>query len=150
MADRGQTPEGGRAVAIAAAAEAFHEAVFDLDVLLHIVAERISSATGDYCSVALVSPDGHRFQPLVAYHANPNLVEDSRQFLGVSMDIEASGVWTRVFRDRKPVVIPIDPDHPPPDMAPHQVLHMKRWRIREAALLPLIARDQLVGGLNLN
>ena len=150
MADREQTPEGGRASAIASAAEAFHEAVFDLDVLLHIVAERISSATGDFCSVALVSPDGRRFQPLVAYHADPQLVEDSRQFLGVSMDIEASGVWTRVFKDRKPLVIQIDPDHLPADMAPHQVLHMKRWRIREAALLPLIARDQLVGGLNLN
>jgi hypothetical protein len=60
-----------RSAAIAEAAEAFHEAVFDLDVLLHIVAERISCATGDYCSVALLSPDGRRFQALVAYHADP-------------------------------------------------------------------------------
>ena len=82
-----------RSASIAEAAEVFHEAVFDLDVLLHIVAERISRATGDYCSVGLVSTDGQRFQPLVAYHPDPALIEDSRQFLGVSMDIDAAGPW---------------------------------------------------------
>jgi GAF domain-containing protein len=137
-------------MAIAEASDAFHEAVSDLDVLLHIVAERVSRATGDYCSVGLVSSDGLRFQPLVAYHTDPTLVEDSRPLLGVSMDIEAAGAWVRVFKERKTVVIPIDPDHLPPDLAPHQILRMRKWRIREAALIPLIARDQLVGGLNLN
>src|SRR5437879_4746925 len=139
MAERDLGQVSRRSAAIAAAAEAFHEAVYDLDVLLHTVAERISRATGDYCSVALVSPDGRRFQPLVAYHSDPKLVEDSRQFLGVSMNIEAAGVWTRVLRERKTLVIPIDPDHLSPEMAPHQVLHMRRWRIREALLIPLVA-----------
>jgi PAS domain S-box-containing protein len=139
-----------RSAAIAEAAEAFHEAVFDLDVLLHIVAERISRATGDYCSVGLVSPDGKRFQPLVAYHADPKLIEDSRPFLGVSMDVDAAGPWARVFRERRSVILAIDPDHLPPNMAPHQVRHIQRWRMREAALIPLIARDTVVGGLNLN
>lgn len=139
-----------RSEAIAGAAEAFHEAVFDLDVLLHIVAERISRATGDYCSVALVSPDGRRFQPLVAYHSDPRLVEDSRPFLGVSMDIDAAGPWARVLKERQSMIIAIDPDHLPPDMAPHQLRHIQRWRMREAALIPLIARDTVVGGLNLN
>src|SRR5712692_5783443 len=137
-------------MAIAEAADAFHEAVSDLDVLLHIVAERVSRTTGDYCSVGLVSPDGLRFQPLVAYHTDPTLVDDSRQFLGVSMDIESAGAWVRVFKERKTIIIPIDPDHLPPDLAPHQVRHMQRWRMREAALIPLIARDTVVGGLNLN
>jgi len=151
-ADQQPVPTGAtdRSAAIAEAAEAFHEAVFDLDVLLHIVAERISSATGDYCSVALVSPDGRRFQPLVAYHADPKLIEDSRPFLGVSMDVDAAGPWARVLRERRSVIIAIDPDHLPPDMAPHQVRHIQRWRMREAALIPLIARDTVVGGLNLN
>ena len=153
LADDNQHGPAGvsaRTAAIAEAAEAFHEAVFDLDILLHVVAERISRATGDFCSVALVSPDGKRFQPLVAYHSDPMLIEDSRQFLGVSMDVEAAGVWVRVLKERRSLIIPIDPDHLPPEMAPHQVRHMKRWRVREAALIPLIAHDKVVGGLNLN
>jgi PAS domain S-box-containing protein len=137
-------------MAIAEASDAFHEAVSDIDVLLHVVAERVSRATGDYCSVGLVSSDGLRFQPLVAYHTDPTLVEDSRPLLGVSMDISAAGAWVRVFKERKTVIVPIDPDHLPPDLAPHQVLRMRKWRIREAALIPLIARGQIVGGLNLN
>lgn len=148
-ADLGPT-SSARSEAIAGAEEAFHEAVFDLDVLLHIVAERISRGTGDYCSVGLVSPDGRRFQPLVAYHSDPRLVEDSRPFLGVSMDIDAAGPWARVLKERQTVITAIDPDHLPPDMAPHQVRHIQRWRIREAALIPLIASDTVVGGLNLN
>src|SRR5713226_9491913 len=135
MPEARQTRAGDRSRAIAEAAEAFHEAVFDLDVLLHIVVERISRATGDFCSVALVLPDGRRLQPLVAFHSDPQMMEDSRQFLGVSMDLDAAGPWARVVRDRRSLVIPMDPDNLPAGMAPHQVLHMKRWRIREAAMI---------------
>jgi GAF domain-containing protein len=139
-----------RAAAIADATRAFEAAVPNLLELLQIVAERVAITTGDYCSVALVSSDGQRFEPLVAFHTNPMLVEESRQFLGMSMDIEATGPWKQVLRDRETAVLQIDPDHPSEGMAPHQLLHIQRWRIREAALIPLVAGGSVVGGLNVN
>src|SRR5260370_1181616 len=35
-------------------------------------------------------------------------------------------------------------------MAPHQIRSIQRWRIREAVMIPMIAEDRVVGGLNLN
>ena len=55
-----------------------------------------------------------------------------------------------MLQERRPVVIPIDPDHLPPNVAPHQARHIQKWRMRESAMLPMIAQDRVVGGLNLN
>jgi PAS domain S-box-containing protein len=66
------------------------------------------------------------------------------------MELDAAGPWKSVLRDRRPVVVSIDPDHLPANIAPHQARHIQKWRIREAAMIPMVARDRVVGGLNLN
>jgi len=140
----------GRLAAIAEATGAFSDAVPDIEALLAIVAEQISRASGDFCAVVLLSADGRSVEPVAAYHPDPNVMEDARQMLGVRMDIDASGVWKSVIQERRPVVIDIDPDHLRPDLAPHQRRHIERWRMRQSALIPMIAQDTVVGGLNLN
>ncbi|TMD73946.1 MAG: response regulator [Chloroflexi bacterium] len=139
-----------RLAAIAEAAGAFSDAVPDIEALLGIVAEQISRATGDFCAVVLLSADGRHVEPVAAYHPNPQVMEDARHLLGVRMDLEASGVWKSVLGERRPVVIDIDPDHLPPNLAPHQRRHIERWRMRQSALIPMVAHDTVVGGLNLN
>ncbi len=144
---------GGHASRLAAIAEAtgaFSDAVPDIEALLAIVAEQISRATGDFCAVVLLSADGRSVEPVAAYHPDPKVMEDARHMLGIRMDIDASGVWKSVVQERRPVVIDIDPDHLPPNLAPHQRRHIERWRMRQSALIPMIAQDTLVGGLNLN
>ncbi|TME41596.1 MAG: response regulator [Chloroflexi bacterium] len=140
----------GRLAAIAEATGAFSDAVPDIEALLAIVAEQISRATGDFCAVVLLSADGRSVEPVAAYHPDPNVMEDARHMLGVRMDIDASGVWKSVIQERRPVVIEIDPDHLRPDLAPHQRRHIEKWRMRQSALIPMIAQDTVVGGLNLN
>src|SRR3989440_343502 len=139
-----------RLAAIAEAAGAFSDAVPDIEALLGIVAEQISRATGDFCAVVLLSADGRHVEPVAAYHPNPQVMEDARHLLGVRMDLDASGVWKSVLGERRPVVIDIDPDHLPPNLAPHQRRHIERWRMRQSALIPMVAHDTVVGGLNLN
>jgi len=121
-----------------------------MDALLGIVAEHISRATGDFCSVVLLSPDGQRIEPVAAFHADPRVLKDAKAFLGVPIEIDAAGPWKTVLRERRPVVISLDPDHLPANIAPHQARHIQKWRIREAAMIPMVARDRVVGGLNLN
>ena len=145
-----QADESGRLGAIGAAVDAFSEAVPDMEALLGIVAEHISRATGDFCSVVLLSPDGRRIEPLAAFHPDPRVLHDAKAFLGVPIELDAAGPWKTVLRERKTVVVKIDPDHLPANMAPHQARHIQKWRIREAAMIPMVARDRVVGGLNLN
>jgi PAS domain S-box-containing protein len=133
-----------------AAVDAFGEAVPDMEALLGIVAEHISRATGDFCSVVLLSPDGHRIEPLAAFHPDPRVLDDAKAFLGIPIELDAAGPWKTVLRERRTVVVRIDPDHLPENLAPHQASHIQKWRIREAAMIPMVVRERVVGGLNLN
>jgi len=139
-----------RLTAIVEATGAFSDAVPDIEALLGIVAEQISRVTGDFCAVVLLSSDGRRIEPVAAYHPDPEVMEDARHFVGVEMDLDSAGIWKSVLSERRPVVIAIDPDHLPPNLAPHQRRHIERWRMRESALIPMVAQDTVVGGLNLN
>jgi PAS domain S-box-containing protein len=121
-----------------------------MHALLGIVAEHISRATGDFCSVVLLSPDGQSIEPVAAFHPDPKVLRDAQAFLGVPIELDAAGPWKTVLRERRPVVISIDPDHLPSNLAPHQARHIQKWRIREAVMIPMVARDRVVGGLNLN
>jgi PAS domain S-box-containing protein len=148
--DQVQTEGSDRAVALAGASEAFIDAVPDVDALLNIIAEHISRATGDFCAVVLLSRDGRYIEPVAAFHPDPRLLEDATPLLGIPIEINASGPWKTVLQERRPVVMAIDPDHMPTNVAPHQARHIRKWRIRESAMIPMIAQDKVVGGLNLN
>ncbi len=146
-------PSGNRDARLAAleqAADVFSDAVPDVEALLSLVAEHISQATGDFCAVVLLSSDGKRIEPVAAFHPDPEVLHDASAFVGVSIDLDASGPWKTVLGERRTIVIEIDPDHLPPNMAPHQVRHIKRWRMREAVMVPMVAQDTVVGGLNLS
>src|SRR4029077_5809929 len=121
-----------------------------MDALLAIIAEQISRTTGDFCSVVLLSRDGRQIEPVAAFPPNPAVLEDAKQRVGVPMDLDAAGPWKTVLTERRPVVVAIDPDHLPADLPPHEMRSMQRWRIREAVMIPMIAGDRVVGGLNLN
>jgi PAS domain S-box-containing protein len=140
----------GRLAAIASASGAFSDAVPDMEALLAIVAEQISRATGDFCSVVLLSPDGRHIVPVAAFDPNPEVVRDVTPLLGIPMELGATGPWRTVIEERRPVVMAIDPDHLPANIAPHQARHIQKWRMRESAMIPMVSQDRVVGGLNLN
>jgi PAS domain S-box-containing protein len=144
------TDDSGRVAALAAASAAFSDAVPDIDALLAIVAEQISRTTGDFCAVVLLSPDGQRIEPVAAYHSDPTVVEDANVLIGSSIQIDASGPWKTALQERRSIVMEIDPDNLPANLAPHQARHIKRWRMRQAVMIPMIAQGRVVGGLNLN
>ncbi len=139
-----------RLAAVTEATDAFIDAVPDIEALLGIVAEQISRTTGDFCAVVLLSPDGQTIEPVAAYHPDPRVREDARHFVGASIALDSAGPWKTVIQERRPLVISIDPDHLPPNLAPHQKRHIERWRMRESVLIPMLAQDVVVGGLNLN
>src|SRR5437879_6639739 len=112
-----------------------------MEALLAIVAEQISRTTGDFCSVVLLSRDGRQIEPVAAFHPDPAVLQDAAQRLGVPMELDAAGPWKTVLTERRPVVIDIDPDHLPANMAPHQARHISKWRIRQAAMIPMRSEE---------
>ena len=152
--DTRQTSAAGdshaRLAAITEATDAFINAVPDIEALLGIVAEQISRTTGDFCAVVLLSPDGRTIEPVAAYHPDPRVMEDARHLVGSSIALDSAGPWKTVIQERRPFVISIDPDHLPPNLAPHQKRHIERWRMRQSVMIPMVAQDVVVGGLNLN
>ena len=122
---RAHPVEAGRISALAAATDAFSEAVPNIDALLSIVAEQISRTTGDFCSVVLLSADGTQVEPVAAYHPDPEVLEDARVRVGVPVDLEDAGPWKAVLQERRAVVMAIDPDHLPDNIAPHQARNIK-------------------------
>src|SRR5260370_30132175 len=104
-----------------------------MEALLGIVAEHISRATGDFCSVVLLSPDGRHIEPLAAFHPDPLVLQDAKALLGVPIELDAAAPWKSVLRDPRPVVVRIAPAPLPAHLAPHQARHIHKWRIRQAA-----------------
>src|SRR5437660_11163855 len=66
---------GARIRALAAVSHAFSEAVPDYEQLLRVVAERVAEATGDACTVRLLSEDGGWLNPVAGHHPDPALRE---------------------------------------------------------------------------
>src|SRR5258708_22755814 len=148
--DKLQPDDSGRLEAVAGAAAWFSAAVPGIEALLAIVAEQISRTTGGFCAVVLLSPDGQRIEPVAAYHPDPTVVEDANVLIGSSIQIDASGPWKTALQERRTIVIEIDPDNLPANIAPHQARHIKRWRMREAVMIPMIAPGRPVRLLNPN
>jgi hypothetical protein len=99
-----QNSTGGqkdRLAAIVEATGAFSDAVPDVDALLGIIAEHIGRATGDFCAVVLLSPDGRRIEPVAAYHSNPEVLEDASHFLHVPMELDSAGPWKTVLQEKR-------------------------------------------------
>ena len=126
-----------RLAAIAAASDAFSDAVPDIEALLDIVAEQISRTTGDFCAVVLLSPDARSIEPVAAHHPNPEVLKDAAAMLGAPIPLDASGPWKTVVTERRAVLIEIDPDRLPANVAEHQARHIKKWRMRQAAMIPI-------------
>src|SRR5437899_9621375 len=82
-----------RLAAIAAASDAFSDAVPDMEALLAIVAEHISRAPGDLCAVLLLSRDGKRVEPVAAYHPNHDMRDHARGLIRVPTATDRHGPW---------------------------------------------------------
>src|SRR5438309_2302975 len=119
-----------RLAAVTEATDAFIDAVPDIEALLGIVAEQISRTTGDFCAVVLLSPDGRTIEPVAAYHPDPRVMEDARHLLGTSIALDSAGPWKTVIQERRPLVISIDPDHLPPNLAKSRFLASMSHELR--------------------
>lgn len=89
--------------ALAAASRSFAEAVPDYEALLGTVAERIAEATGDACTVRLLSEGGLWLRPVAAHHPDPALKAAIWEVMRGTADRTDSGVWRPVVEEGRVV-----------------------------------------------
>jgi PAS domain S-box-containing protein len=135
--------------ALAAASRSFAEAVPDYETLLSTVAERVAEATGDACTVRLLSEDGLWLTPVAAHHPDPALKAAIWGVMQGKTDRTDSGVWRPVVEEGRVVRMTVPSQDVPPDASEAQAEFIRRHPMSAIMGVPLVARGRLLGGISL-
>ncbi|HET7486694.1 MAG TPA: response regulator [Acidimicrobiales bacterium] len=128
---------------------AFSEAVDDERALLALVADLIGQATGDACTVRLLSEDGSRLEPVSAYHPDPEGLKALRDAMARTDRRPDIGIWGPVMNERRPVRFTVTEEEAPASASPEQVAYLRAARIPGFVAAPLVARGRVIGGISL-
>ena len=134
---------------LAEASRAFAEAVPDYETLLQVVAERISEATGDACTVRLLSDDGRWLRPVAGHHPDPELKAAIWAVMEGSARWSDSGLWQTVVKERRTVRASVSPREALPGASEAQAEFMRRHQMCAIMGAPLVARGRIAGGISL-
>ena len=135
--------------ALAEASRAFAEAVPDYEALLGVVAERVSGATGDACTVRLLSEDGLWLRPVAGHHPDPELKAAIWDVMLDTAQRADAGVWRPVMEERRTIRVAVPPQGTPPDASAAQAEFIRRYPMTGIMGAPLLARGRVIGGLSL-
>jgi diguanylate cyclase (GGDEF)-like protein/PAS domain S-box-containing protein len=149
LSQTGRRSEAERLAAIVAATRAFSSDVPDYGALLRTVARSIAEATGDGCTIRLLSDDGERLVAVGGYHTDPEFRAALEAVVGETTERKDLGIWRRVLESRQAVHVAVNTEDLPADSAAQHVSFAKRWPIRDIILVPLVARGRALGGIAL-
>ncbi|HEX5851178.1 MAG TPA: PAS domain S-box protein [Rubrobacter sp.] len=138
-----------RLLALAAASRTFAEATLDHETLLRNVAEHVAEATGDACTVRLLSEDGTRLRPVAAHHPDPDLKRAIWEVVRDTDDRADSGLWRPVIEEERVVRVKVPSRGMPSDTSEAQAEFIRRHPISEIMGAPLVTRGRLLGGISL-
>ena len=132
---------------LARAAPVFSEAVLDYDRLLRRIVEYTADATGDACTLRLLSEDGTHLEPVAGHHPDPELraaIWASMQRTGEPATIR---LWRPVMEERRTVRHVLEPGAVPVDASDAQIDFMRRFPVCSVLVTPLVARGRVLGGM---
>ena len=135
--------------ALAAASRSFAAATPDQETILRAVAEHVAEATGDACTVRLISEDGLRLWPVAAHHPDPALRSAIWEVVRDTADRTDSGVWRPVVEEGRTVRMDVPPGAIPPGASEAQAEFIRRHPMSGILGAPLVARGRLLGGVSL-
>lgn len=98
----------------------------DYETLLQVAAERISEATGDACTVRLLSEDGRWLRPVAGYHPNPELMAAIWEAMSETAQRSDAGVWKPVIEEGRTVCRLVSPQEILPDASDAQAEFVRR------------------------
>jgi PAS domain S-box-containing protein len=134
---------------LAEVSRVFTEAVPDYETLLQTVAKCISEATGDACTVRLLSDDGTWLSPVAGHHPDPDLKVAIWNVMRESAQRSDIGVWKPVIQEQRTIRIDVPPQEVPPSASRAQAEFIRQHPMSAIMGAPLVARGRTIGGLSL-
>jgi HD-GYP domain-containing protein (c-di-GMP phosphodiesterase class II) len=126
----------------------FAEAVPDHAALLDTIARHLSEATGDACTVRLLSADGASLVPTASHFSDDATLQAMRTTMEVTQRADA-GLWAAVVARGEAVTYAMPPGSVPEEASDAQRAFIARYQPRHVMGVPLRAREHLLGGVGL-
>jgi HD-GYP domain-containing protein (c-di-GMP phosphodiesterase class II) len=126
----------------------FAEAVPDLSALLDTVARHLSEATGDACTVRLLSPDETTLVPVASHFADATTLAAMRSTMEVTQRAD-TGLWAAVVTKGEAVTYVLPAGSAPRAASPAQRAFIAEYQPRHIMGVPLRAREHLLGAVGL-
>ena len=139
----------GRQRFLARASHSFSSLVTDYEALLRTVAEEVAEATGDACTIRLLSDDGDWLRPVAGHHPDPELRRAIWQVMRESAQRADVGVWKPVIQEQRTIRAEVSTEGVPPDASPAQAEFARRHPMSAIMGAPLVARERAIGGISL-
>ena len=139
----------GRQRFMTQASHTFSGLVTDYEALLRTVAEEVAEATGDACTVRLLSEDGRWLRPVAGHHPDPELRRAIQEVMQESAQRADIGVWEPVVSQRRTIRLNNPSQEIPPYASPAQAEFMRRHPMSAILGAPLVARERTIGGISL-
>jgi K+-sensing histidine kinase KdpD len=134
---------------LAEASRAFAETGLDLQEALDRLTQRVVAALGDSCVVRLLSADGEWLEPAANYHPDPEARAFGETMLRAAPQRRTEGINGRVMATGQPVLIPVvDQDQFRAAIKPEYRSYYERFGTHSVLVVPLRARDRLIGVLS--
>ena len=130
------------------ASHLFAEAAPDVDSLLRLIAEYVAGATGDVCTIRLLSDDGLTLLPSAVYGPDAELHAAVREMMQRTTRRADIGLWRTIVEERRTFRSPV-PGAVPPGSSEEQAAVIRRYGVYDLIAAPLIARGQVLGGISL-
>lgn len=134
---------------LAEASRAFANVGLDLAEALNRLTRRVVAALGDTCLVRLLSADGEWLEVAASYHPNPEAQAFGDAMLRDTPQRRTEGINGRVMQTGEPVCIPVvNQEAFRAAIKPEYRAYYERFGTHSVLVVPLRARDQLIGVLS--
>lgn len=140
--------QAARLAQLVHASHLFAEAAPDVDSLLRLIAEYVAGATGDACTIRLLSEDGATLHPSAVHCPDAELRAAIWEMMRRTTDRAEIGLWKTIVEERRTFRSP-SPGQVPPGSSEEQAAFVRRYRVYDVIAAPLIARGRVLGGISL-
>ncbi|HZO31156.1 MAG TPA: LuxR C-terminal-related transcriptional regulator [Chloroflexota bacterium] len=140
--------QAARLAQLVHASHLFAEAAPDVESLLRLIAEYVAGATGDACTIRLLSEDGASFDLSIVSCPDDDLRAAISEMMRRTRDRADIGLWRTVVDERRTFRSP-EPGEVPPGCSEAQAAFIRRYLVYDVIAAPLIARGRVLGGISL-